>query len=173
MADETIRPARADDVPALAELGSRTWSDAFGDSVSRDELAVELEKKRSEAYFAAALATDTIIVAESNGVLIGYAQFGDVTISELEQLPGDQELHRLYVATELQGQGVGRRLTEAALLHPRLAGASRVYLQVWETNERAISLYESLGFETVGRTTFTIGSGYVTEDLVMLLERRS
>jgi predicted N-acetyltransferase YhbS len=58
--------------------------------------------------------------------LIGYVQFGDVNISELEPLPGDQELHRLYVATDLQGQGVGRRLTEAALRHPRLAGASRI-----------------------------------------------
>jgi diamine N-acetyltransferase len=169
--DETIRPADADDVPALAELASRTWSDAFGDSVAPEELAVELEEKRSPAYFDAVLRTDTILVAESNSALIGYVQFGDVNISELEPLPGEQELHRVYVATDLQGQGVGRRLTQAALRHPRLAGASRIYLQVWETNERAILLYESLGFETVGRTTFTIGSGHVTEDLVMRLER--
>jgi diamine N-acetyltransferase len=169
--DETIRPADAHDVPALAELASRTWSDAFGDSVAPDELAVELEEKRSAAYFDAVLRTDTILVAESSSALIGYVQFGDVNISELEPRPGDQELHRLYVATDLQGQGVGRRLTEAALRHPRLAGASRIYLQVWEANERAILLYESLGFEAVGRTTFTIGSGHVTEDLVMRLER--
>jgi hypothetical protein len=38
-------------------------------------------------------------------------------------------------------------------------------------NEPAIALCESLGFGTVGRTTFTIGSGHVTEDLVMLLDR--
>jgi diamine N-acetyltransferase len=169
--DETIRPADGDDVPALAELASRTWSDAFGDSVAPEELAVELEEKRSAAYFDAVLRTDTILVVESSGALIGYVQFGDVNIAELESLPGDQELHRLYVATDLQGKGVGRRLTEAALRQPRLAGASHVYLQVWEANERAILLYESLGFETVGRTTFTIGSGHVTEDLVMRLER--
>ena len=171
MDEEIIRPARADDVPALAELASRTWSDAFSDSVHPDELALELEEKRSEAYFHAVLHTDTILVAESGSALIGYVQFGDVNISELEPLPGDRELHRLYVATELQGQGVGRRLTEAALRHPRLASARRVYLQVWETNERAIRLYESLGFETVGRTTFTIGAGHVTEDLVTRLKR--
>jgi hypothetical protein len=97
--DETIRPADADDVPALAELASRTWSDAFGDSVAPEELAVELEEKRSPAYFDAVLRTDTILVAESNSALIGYVQFGDVNISELEPLPGEQELHRVYVAT--------------------------------------------------------------------------
>ena len=171
MDEEIIRLARVDDIPALAELASRTWSDAFGDSVAPDELAVELEEKRSAAYFDAVLRTDTILVAESSSALIGYVQFGDVNISELEPLPGDRELHRLYVAPELQGQGVGRRLTEAALRHPRLASARRVYLQVWETNEYAIRLYESLGFEIVGRTTFTIGSGHVTQDLVMRLER--
>jgi ribosomal protein S18 acetylase RimI-like enzyme len=59
----------------------------------------------------------------------------------------------------------------AALEHPRLAEASRVYLQVWEQNEQARGLYESLGFQTVGTTTFTVGSGDVVQDLVMLLER--
>ena len=56
----------------------------------------------------------------------------------------------------------------AALRHPRLAGASRIYLTVWERNERAIRLYESVGFQIVGTTTFTIGAGEVAEDLVMV-----
>ena len=168
---EVIRPVGAEDVPALAELARRTWADAFGDSVSADELAAELEAKRSETYFESALRTDTILVAESSGERRGYVQFGDVNIAGLEPRPGDQELHRLYVTTALQGRGVGRRLTEAALRHPRLARANRVYLQVWDVNERAIRLYERVGFKTVGTTTFTIGASHVTEDLVMLLER--
>ena len=56
---------------------------------------------------------------------------------------------------------------EAALAHPQLATASRVFLQVWERNARAVQLYEDLGFRVVGTTTFTIGSGQTAEDLVM------
>jgi hypothetical protein len=41
---------------------------------------------------------------------------------------------------------------------------------VWERNPRAIGLYESLGFQTVGATTFRIGTGELAEDLVMLLD---
>ena len=171
MEAEHIRTGGAADVPALAELASRTWADAFGDSVSKEDLAAELEQKRSSAYFEGALHADTILVAESNGELIGYVQFGDVDAAAPERRPDDQILHRLYVATEQQGRGVGRRLMEAALRHPRLATAGRVYLQVWEVNDRAIRLYESLGFRTVGKTTFTIGAGHVTEDLVMRLDR--
>jgi diamine N-acetyltransferase len=99
-------------------------------------------------------------------------QFGDVDIPEVQVRPGDQELHRIYVETELHGQGLGRRLMNAALEHPRLADASRIFLQVWERNEPARRLYEGLGFKTVGTTTFTIGSGEVAEDLIMLLDRR-
>ena len=67
-------------------------------------------------------------------------------------------------------RGWGRKLVEAALAHPRLAHADRIYLQVWERNEPAIRLYESVGFDVVGTTSFTIG-GTAAEDLVMMLDR--
>ena len=171
MDDIVVRQVHESDLPALADLARRTWSDAFGDSVSSEDEAVELGSKRSEAFFAQTLRERTTLVADADGELVGYVQFGDVSIPEVDARPGDRELHRVYVATELQGRGIGRQLMDAALAHPRLAAAERVYLQVWETNERAIGLYESLGFETVGRTTFTIGANHVTEDLVMLLDR--
>jgi diamine N-acetyltransferase len=166
-----IRPARASDVPALSELAKRTWSDAFGDSVGAEDEAAELEETRSEPYFHEALERDTILVAVSGEALVGYVQFGDVHISDVDSRPGDQELHRVYVDTALQGLGVGRRLMDAALRHPRLAEAGRIVLQVWERNPRAVGLYESLGFETVGTTTFSIGTGELAQDLVMRLDR--
>jgi ribosomal protein S18 acetylase RimI-like enzyme len=158
------------DLPALAELARRTWSDAFGDSVSPDDEVAALEETRSEAYFAAALSTETILVAEEDGVLLGYVQFGDVTIPEVDVRPGDQGLHRLYVERPTQGRGLGRELIDAALRHPRVAAASRIFLTVWDRNSRAIQLYESVGFERIGTTTFMIGS-QTAEDLVMLLDR--
>ena len=60
-----VRPATPADVPALAELAARTWTDAFGHTVSAEDLAAELEKRRSEAYFRTALASDTALVTLS------------------------------------------------------------------------------------------------------------
>ena len=165
-----IRPASVTDVPALADLARRTWSDAFGNGLSPDDETTELQDRRSEGYFATALQEQTILVADDSDVLLGYVQFGDVSIPELEIRPGDRELQRLYVETAMQGRGLGKRLMEAALQHPRLAEATRIFLQVWDKNERAVSLYESLGFKTVGITTFAIGSE-VMEDVVMLLDK--
>jgi ribosomal protein S18 acetylase RimI-like enzyme len=157
-------------VPALSALAKRTWSDAFGGGVRREDEEAELDERRSETYFAGALKKQTILVAEAGRALLGYVQFGDVGIAGVEARPGDRGLQRLYVETTLQERGLGRRLLESALRHPRLANASRIFLQVWDENERAVRLYESFGFRRVGTTTFTVGA-QVMEDLVMVLDQ--
>jgi diamine N-acetyltransferase len=153
-----IRPARSTELAALADLATRTWAEAFGSSVSPEDEAAQLAETRSEEYFRQVLERHTILVADVDGLLRGYVQFDDTT------------LHRLYVDAELRGQGLGRELLEAALGHPRLAGAEEVRLQVWEENERALRLYESYGFRVAGTTSFTIGEE-VVEDLVLVRSR--
>jgi ribosomal protein S18 acetylase RimI-like enzyme len=166
-----IRPVTEADLPALAELAKRTWLEAFGHSVGAEDAAAEAEDRRSEEYFRRTLRTDTILVAEADGRLVGYVKFGDVEIPEVDAEPGAGGLHRVYVETALHSRGIGRQLMQAALSHPRLKAAHRVYLQVWEENRAAVGLYESLGFRTVGTTHVTIGTDEVGEDLVMVLER--
>lgn len=165
-----IRPARSGDVPALAALARRTWLDAFGDSVAPEDAAAEATEGRSERRFARVLAERAILVAEESGELVGYAEVGAVDIPEIEARAGDVELHRLYVESALHGRGIGRALLAAALAHPNAARASRVFLQVWERNERALRLYERAGFRRFGSTRFRFGSE-VVEDLVLVLER--
>jgi len=157
-------------VPALSALAKHTWSDAFGAGVGPEDEEVELEEGRSETYFSNALKEKTILVAEEDGALVGYVGFGDVTIPEVEVQPGDQSINRLYVDTAQQGRGLGRKLLEAALQHPRLANASRIFLTVWNENERAVRLYENFGFHRIGTTRFAIGAKTMEDD-VMLLDR--
>jgi len=153
-----IREANAADVPALADLARRTWLDAFGATVAPENAAAEAAEGRSEERFRAVLAERTILVAEENGVLAGYVEFDD------------EELCRLYVETALQGRGIGRALLDAALAHPRLATTTRVVLQVWDENTRAVQLYESAGFRRTGTKRFAIGDEIV-EDAVFELAR--
>ncbi|HVS84276.1 MAG TPA: GNAT family N-acetyltransferase [Gaiellaceae bacterium] len=154
----TIRAASAGDVEALAALAARTWLDAFGDSLPPAEAAAEIERTRSPERFRRALAERTVLVAEREGRLAGYAELSD------------GELERLYVDMPLHGHGIGARLAAAALAHPRLARAERVRLQVWERNERALRLYERLGFRRGGVVRFTLGDGTPAEDVLMELE---
>jgi ribosomal protein S18 acetylase RimI-like enzyme len=153
-----IRPVRQSDLSALAELAKTSFEDAFGWSFSPDVLAAELEGNRSEAYFAQVLQSDTILVYEDTGGLAGYVQFGEPEWPDVETDPGDLSIHRLYVATHRQRQGIGRLLLQAALDHPRAAASHRVWLQVWEHNPGAIKLYKRFGFEMKGNTNYLAGN---------------
>ena len=59
---------------------------------------------------------------------------------------------RMYVAASSSGAGVGRALLRAAIARAReLPGVEKVNLTVAAHNARAVGLYESLGFQTIGR----------------------
>jgi ribosomal protein S18 acetylase RimI-like enzyme len=51
------------------------------------------------------------------------------------------------ILPDYRGQGIGRRLLQAALAAARNFGLERVELAVLTNNAPAISLYRSLGFE--------------------------
>jgi ribosomal protein S18 acetylase RimI-like enzyme len=75
-----------------------------------------------------------VFVAEGDGVILGVANCGYVT------------------APEATGRGVARRMCEHSLQQARDRGFRAMQFNfVVATNERAIGLWQSLGFETVGR----------------------
>jgi diamine N-acetyltransferase len=168
-----IRAAETGDIAALAELARRTFSEAFGHSLSASDLAFHLQNNLSDAYFRAATSVDVFLVAEIDTSLIGYAQSGAVEIPAPDRSPGDQELRRLYVEPAFQGRGIGRQLLDAILAHPRLKAAANVFLDVWEQNDGARRLYERYGFAVVGAHTFAVASGAAsTRDLIMVRRQR-
>ena len=168
-----IRESGIGDIAALAELARRTFSEAFGRSFSPSDLAFHLQNNLSDAYFRAAADVDVFLIAEIDARLAGYAQFGAIEIPARGASPGDQELRRLYVEPAFQGSGIGRRLLDAALAHPRLTGAPNVFLDVWDENGGARRLYERYGFAVVGAHTFAVASGAAsTRDLIMVRRQR-
>ncbi|MBC7257570.1 MAG: GNAT family N-acetyltransferase, partial [Chloroflexi bacterium] len=56
----------------------------------------------------------------------------------------------IAVHPNFQGQGLGRRLMQAALGYLRSAGARQVKLEVRPQNSPALRLYERIGFRPVG-----------------------
>lgn len=62
----------------------------------------------------------------------------------------DEELLTITVAPECVGQGYGRQLLETLLNDARARGAHRLLLEVRQSNDRAIRLYESVGFTIAG-----------------------
>jgi len=57
-------------------------------------------------------------------------------------------LEDIFVEEHARGSGLGRELMEAAFERAREHGCARMELDVNEKNRGAVSLYESLGFES-------------------------
>ena len=168
-----VRELKIGEIPALADLARRTFSDAFGHSLSASDLASHLQNNLSDAYFRVAAEADVFLIAEIDARPVGYAQFGAVEIPAPGRSPGDQELRRLYVEPGIQGRGIGRQLLDAALAHPRLKGVASVFLDVWDENDGARRLYERYGFAVVGAHTFAVASGAAApRDLIMVRRQR-
>jgi ribosomal protein S18 acetylase RimI-like enzyme len=65
-------------------------------------------------------------------------------------LESDRPSFGIALRERVQGQGWGRRLTEALLADADQRGVPEVYLGVNKDNPRAIALYQKLGWTTVG-----------------------
>jgi len=88
---------------------------------------------------------DAVWVVEDDDRLVG---------SVAMRVAGDEaELKRMYLARELRGRGLGRRLLEHALGWARDGGLATVTLDTTAGMAVARALYESAGFRAVGSRT--------------------
>jgi len=59
------------------------------------------------------------------------------------------ELKRMYVDRSVRGRGIGRALVEALEREARLLGVARVVLETGTRLDRAIKLYQSMGYARI------------------------
>lgn len=99
----------------------------------------------SDFYNASGKARAYYILTEGSKVLggIGFAEFG----SE----PGWAELQKLYLADEAKGKGYGKLLVRTIEQKAKQAGYSYLYLETHTNLDKAIHLYEHMGYEQIER----------------------
>jgi GNAT superfamily N-acetyltransferase len=131
-----LRRATLDDVDALAHLHHATVSVAYREWFPPPAPAVEVLRPLWEAD-----------LRDAHAVLA----WGDVG-SVVARANGD--LARLHVHPSRWGEGIGRRLHDAAVAELRERGHQRAGLWVIERNERARALYERSGWTVVDGEVF-------------------
>lgn len=125
---------------------------AARDAVSRERRyltflqAPPLEQVR--AFVGRSLTGDFVqLVALDGESVVGWC---DITVSERLTMRHGGMLG-ISLLPDWRGRGIGARLIAAALTAARERGMVRVQLHVRADNERAIHLYEKLGFQHEGR----------------------
>jgi ribosomal-protein-alanine N-acetyltransferase len=98
------------------------------------------------------------LLGEGRTVLIArtHEPVGVITIQTAGELA---DLHRLAVAPAYRRQGVGSALVRSVLNTVRQLGAGGVILEVRDTNQGAIMLYQKLGFEQLAARQNYYGPG--------------
>lgn len=168
--DLTFRDAQMKDAEGLAEIGRETFAETFGDLYPPGDLRQFLDETYSVAKMQADLGDPDVEVriAYSGRKMAAYCKIGPCKLPIDTGSEPSLELHRVYVYEARQGVGVGRILLAWAIERARQRGAKNLFLGVWESNERAIALYESRGFEKVGAYKFKVGDTMDDEFIMRL-----
>ncbi len=123
-----IRKMKASDVAAIAELEKVCFSDPW----SYDSIASELVNPLS--YW---------LVAEVDGVVAGYV--GSQSVLDAA------DMMNIAVSPDYRRRGIGRALVNELVAHLSKNNVIALLLEVRLSNLAAITLYEKMGFEQVGR----------------------
>jgi ribosomal protein S18 acetylase RimI-like enzyme len=165
----TTRIATTADAAMLASLAESCFIDTFGAQNTADDMAMYVAGAFGESIQRDELADpcNTVVIAEREGDVAGYAMLRDEASGERRPANGDRqtaiEIVRLYSIASLIGRGVGATLMERCLAIAAERGKDVVWLGVWERNARAIAFYERWGFADVGSQAFTLGRDVQTD----------
>lgn len=153
----TIRRSRLDDGSALAKIDAATWTTAVSPAPAPSV---------GTSFFGNRTRPEEVLVAEADGVVVGYVKLGqDIPLASHDHV---LEVRGLAVDPERHGQGLGRRLVEAALEEALECGAHKLSLRVLSSNDGARRLYAASGFVVEGilRGEFRLAGAYV-DDILM------
>ena len=156
VAEFAVRPARAEDARAMAELFAAVAAERTGIAT---EPPVDIDERT--AVFAAGMAEAGTFVAVAGDQIIGLIRikpsrhgFGDLA---------------MLVDRDWRGRGAGSALVRAAIDWARGQGLHKLSLEVFAHNEAGIALYRKSGFAEEGRrpSQYRRASGELWDAIVM------
>jgi ribosomal-protein-alanine N-acetyltransferase len=126
-ADMDIRKMTEADLPEVYAIELETFSDPW----SEDDFRSSIQDQNNN-----------YLVADAGGKVVGYCGFWGVV--------GEGDIFNVAVKKEFRGQHIGFTMLNALIRDALNKGITALTLEVRITNEPAIHLYESLGFEKEG-----------------------
>jgi len=131
-----VRPASAQDVPALHALGVRTWRATYEGVLPQAAVEHGVAEFFNAYSLAAAVEQARMLAAFRDGVLVG--------LLELDRVDAARTMvWKLYVDPEAQGRGIGGLLLERLL---QTAGTPEVGVEHDARNAAAAAFFEAFGF---------------------------
>jgi GNAT superfamily N-acetyltransferase len=177
VADVSVRPAAAGDVPEIARVQVATWAAAYADVLPAAVLAAAT-RQRAEAEWSAAVtappsAAHRVLVAFEQEQLVGFAAFGpavpdetvpDETVSggtapAAGAAPAGAEMYALLVEPRWGRRGHGSRLLAATVDTLRQSTVDTLVAWVLDADVASTRFYTGAGWEPDGYVRSLVGDG--------------
>ena len=143
-----IRDARKEDVPSLGRLGALLVQSHHDYDTARFIAPSSQTERGYGAFLGNQIGRPgiVILVAELNGVVVGYTYAGAEDYDWMSLRGPAGVLHDLVVDPAHRGHGIGRQLLDATLTALRTLGSRQMVLFTAEHNETAQRLFSRAGF---------------------------
>jgi GNAT superfamily N-acetyltransferase/uncharacterized damage-inducible protein DinB len=158
-----IRDATHDDIPALAALHVKTWSDTYP-SVKPPTYQTR-ERQWREQFEITDGSWFCFVVEHRSGELIGFAKGKKYASDDLPGYGG--ELNKIYLLREYQRRGLGRRLVGHVARRFLSQGITKMVLFGTPQNP-SCAFHEALGGERLYAANGEFHGGYSWRDLQTL-----
>ena len=155
----TLRDARAEDAPRLAELHVRTFRETH-----KGGPEVEFREQQWREKFRSGQLVFCVVLETDSRELIGFAS-GELHRAEPPGYGG--ELNKIYLLREWQGRGLGHRLLCASAARFLRAGIPSMLL-FGDAASRSNGFYEAMGGTRLLAPSGEFHGGYGWSDLTRL-----
>lgn len=142
-----IRPLTEDDAEAVCRIFPETHAESDFLMYLPGEFDLTIEQEREWIRERIENENCLVLTVECDGRLVAFA---GAESTKFRRARHQAELG-ITVVKECWGMGLGRRLTECIIAWATGQNLRKLYLRVFDDNERAIALYRSLGFIEEGR----------------------
>lgn len=165
-----IRKATVADAELLSKLGAKTFSEAFGDVNTKEDLDSYLQSAFSLQQIKSELEEpeNTFFLLYQLDEAVAYAKLN--FHEKVNALEGKKivQIQRIYARKKVLGTGVGAELMQKCIDESVRKRMEFIWLTVWQQNFRAIEFYKKWGFEIIGEKKFMVGSKLYNDHVMSL-----
>lgn len=163
-----IRPASAEDIPAIASLHLEGWKGAYGGIVDQaylDQLTLDQRIKDWRGWMEAG--ESDVFIAEEGTEPVGFVVTGRTKTPPPGSSPirpsHSGEIYALYLHPDAWRRGIGTALLKQAARHLKDQKHGAICLWVLDKNMRAKAFYEKMGGQKIGNKMIEIGPSKLKE----------
>lgn len=154
-----IREAVLEDADGIARVHVDSWRTTYKGIVSDSYLQQLSYEQRAENWRRGIGKSALYVAEDETGKIVG---FGTGDKERTGKYNADGELYAIYLLEEVQGQGIGKKLTQVIAQSLKEQGLDSMLVWVLERNPSK-AFYESLGGQPIDETMIDIGGDQFKE----------